>query len=357
MDLSSLAWVAVIPALGLLILVHELGHFLVAIKMGIKVLEFGIGYPPRMLTLFERNGVKYTLNWLPLGGFVRMQGEEGNFESEGSLAAAPPHKKIPVMLAGVVMNMITAIILFAIIFAVWGKAVPRAGEVFIRVVTENSAAHKAGIQPNDRLVKLNDQQIQFSDQVRPLVQANPESPIDVTVERNGELHSFKVTPTGNPPLLGVRVENEHQVNKLNPFAALWEGTVQSFRIFWTMIIDFGTLIGGLLGLAQAPEGSVAGPIGIARITGEAAKRGMEDYLSLTALLSINLALINILPIPALDGSRIVFALIEWVRRGRKIAPEKEALIHAFGMLLLLGLMVLISISDIGNAISGKPALP
>ena len=111
MDLSGIAWLAVFPLLALLILVHEFGHFFMATKLGIKVLEFGIGIPPRAKVLFVRNGVKFTLNWLPIGGFVRMVGEDGNFDAPGSLAAAPPWKKIPVLAAGVIMNFLTAIVL------------------------------------------------------------------------------------------------------------------------------------------------------------------------------------------------------------------------------------------------------
>lgn len=361
MSLDSLAWLAVIPALGLLILVHELGHFLVALKMGIKVEEFGIGYPPRMLTLFERNGVKYTLNWLPLGGFVRMTGEEGNFAAEGSLAAAPPWKRIAVISAGVIMNMLTAMVLFAIIFAVWGKAEPVENQVVISAVQD--AAETAGIEPGDRIVSMNNQPINSVEDVRPIVQNSIDKEITIVVEREGVLQTFKVKPQplstepGGPPRLGIHYGPGVKVEHVNPLVAIWEGILESFRVLGRMVVGFGALLGGLFGLTQVPEGGIAGPVGIARITGEAARSGLRVYLSLTALLSVNLALINILPIPALDGSRIVFALIEWVRKGRRIAPEKEAFIHAIGMLVLLGLILLVTISDIGNAISGQPALP
>src|SRR5918912_4180058 len=115
MSFTWLWYLSVIPALGLLIFVHELGHFLAALRMGIKVEEFGFGYPPRMLTLFRYHGVPITLNWLPLGGFVRMAGEEGNYDAQGSLAQAAPWRKIPVMAAGAAMNLLAAIVLFAVL--------------------------------------------------------------------------------------------------------------------------------------------------------------------------------------------------------------------------------------------------
>src|SRR5687767_2842010 len=138
MSYDWLWYLAVIPALGILIFVHELGHFLTAIRMGIKVEEFGFGYPPRMVTLFHYRGVPITLNWLPLGGFVRMAGEEGGFDAAGSLAHAPPSRKIPVMAAGSIMNMLAAIILFSIV-AMIGR--PDAiGPVSIVAVAPNSPA-------------------------------------------------------------------------------------------------------------------------------------------------------------------------------------------------------------------------
>ncbi len=134
MSFSWLWYLSVIPALGFLVFVHELGHFLVGLKMGVKVEEFGFGYPPRMLTLFHYKGVPVTINWLPLGGFVRFAGEESNFDDPDSLAAAPPRRKIPIMAAGAIMNIITAIVIFAVL-AFFGTP-----EAYGKVYSRRSAA-------------------------------------------------------------------------------------------------------------------------------------------------------------------------------------------------------------------------
>src|SRR5687768_6442916 len=150
MSFNWLWYLSVVPALGFLIFVHELGHFLTALRMGIRVEEFGFGYPPRMLTLFHYRGVPVTINWLPLGGFVRMAGEEGNFDAEGSLSQAPPWRKIPVMAAGSIMNILTAIVLFSII-AMAGQP-DLVGPVTIVNVVPNSPA-ATELRPGDVILK------------------------------------------------------------------------------------------------------------------------------------------------------------------------------------------------------------
>ena len=368
-------FLTVIPALGFLVFVHELGHFLTALRMGIKVEEFGFGYPPRMLTLFHWKGVPVTLNWLPLGGFVRMAGEEGNFDIEGSLAAAPPWKKIPVMAAGAFMNLLAAIAIFAIVGMV-GQP-DEVGPLTIQKVDAGSPADQAGLRPGDVILTLQGQAIDsrrtLQEQLEPLLG----QPVKLGIERQEPQSgggSFQratditVTPRTRDVLgpnegpLGItievpadQVETVRYADRQNPLEAVVYGVRHTFTIFFQMLAGLGVLLGSLLGLSDTPiQGGVAGPVGIGRLTGEVARTGgLMKYLELTALISVNLALFNLLPIPALDGSRIVFALVEWVRRGKRVPPEKEAMVHAIGMIALLGLMLLVTFSDVRNIFLGR----
>jgi regulator of sigma E protease len=363
---SWLWFLTVIPALGFLVFVHELGHFLTALRLGIKAEEFGFGYPPRMMTLFRWKGVPVTLNWLPLGGFVRFVGEEGNFEAEGSLMGAPPWKKIPVLAAGAVMNIIAAIGIFAIV----GMFEP-IGPVVIQNVQENSPAQQAGLRDGDVILEVDGERISAASRLATLVRERAGQQITIDIQRedqDGVQRTMEVAvvprtpeqlqpgqgPTGISPYVPTSEAEGYQMAR-NPLSALWYGVEQTFTFLMLMITGLGMLLGSLLGLVSTDiQGGVAGPVGIARITGEVARTGgLLSYLNWTAIISVNLALINLLPIPALDGSRIVFALIEWIRRGKKVPPEKEAMVHAIGMVALLGLMLLITFSDVRNIVLGR----
>lgn len=353
MNLGSLAWLAVIPALGFLVIIHEIGHYWIGRKMGIKIEEFGIGLPPRAKVLFVRKGVPFTINWLPLGGFVRFAGEEGGFDDPDSLLSAPPRRRIPVLAAGVIANVLVAMLLFGLIFAIWGM--PNDKAVSVTATDEYAAA--AGFKPNDRIVSINGTAINDIEQLSPLVQQTKDQAIPVEIEREGVRQTIVAAPAFRPDSglyqFGIGLGNP--LERGNPLVALWKGITHSIIVLGDMFAGFAALIGSLIGLAPKPEGGLAGPVGIARITGAVAKTGLREYLNLTAILSLNLALINILPIPALDGSRIVFALIEAVRR-KKIPPEREAFVHAVGMMMLLGLMVLITVADVRNVITGAPPI-
>lgn len=371
--IPSWLWIlTVIPALGLLIFVHELGHFLTALRMGIKVEEFGFGIPPRVMTLFHWHGVPVTLNWLPIGGFVRMAGEEGNFETEGSLAAAPPWKKIPVMAAGAFMNLVMAALLFAIVGMIGQPE--RIGPVSIQKVEQASPAAQADLLEGDIILAVEGQPVDSRRKLKELIEPRLGQPTRLDIQRDDPQTgstTFYVTVTPAPcrdtvtdeGCIGVvpDVKPEAAVatqyfNRQNPISAVIYGVEQTFMIFGSMFAALGVLVASLFGMA-AIEGGIAGPVGIARATGEIARTGgFISYLQWTALISVNLALINLLPLPALDGGRIVFALVEWARGGKRVPPEKEALVHALGMMALLGLMLLITFSDIRNILLGRSPL-
>jgi|YNPBryantNP2012_1023418.scaffolds.fasta_scaffold02459_10 regulator of sigma E protease len=358
--------------LGLLVVIHELGHFLTAVWLGIKVDEFGIGFPPRALTLFERNGVTYTLNWLPLGGFVRFA-QNGNGASDplygagGTLAAAPPWRRIIVMVAGPLMNLLLAMLIFAVLFSILGVPTPT-GQA-ISEVFPGTPAEQAGFRPGDELRALDGRSVEDPTVIGKVARDNPGRPVTATVLRDGEEVTLVVVPgpwtspegksfeSGFGFSYGPRVE---QV-QVGPLAATWRGVTYSLELTGRMVQALAGLPASILGLFSpepSPEGGPIGPVGIARATGEVIQQpgGFAAFWNLAAVLSLNLFLLNLLPIPALDGSHIIFALVEWLRGGKKVPPEKEALVHAIGFAALMGLMLLITVNDVLNAIRGLPVL-
>lgn len=357
--------VAFFVMLGLLVLVHELGHFLTAIWLGIKVDEFGLGYPPRAATLFERNGVKYTLNWLPIGGFVRFGGEGETLYGVGSLAQAAPWKKILVLIAGPLMNLLLAFLIFSALFAVRGVPHDADGVRIDRVFAGTPAA-TAGIQPGDIIVGIDQQNVGKNiDVIKQLAQSSIGRTLPVVVQRDDQTLQLQITPGPWTDEQGVQHPSgfgfSYGPNTVLAAASLPEAFSYGFKYTWQVLARFlsglGQMIGGLIGLNPAPPGGVTGVVGIARGTGEVIQRdGLLGFWQWTAFISLNLFLVNLLPIPALDGSHIMFSLIELVRRGKKIPPEKEAMVHAVGFMMLMGLMVIITVSDVANWIGGAPVL-
>lgn len=355
--LSGWGWLTVIPVLGLLVFVHELGHFLAARWMKVDVEEFGFGYPPRIATLFERNGVKYTINLLPLGGFVRMVGEEGDFEREGSLYQKKPWQRAIVLAAGPVLNLVlAAVILTGVIYTI-GTPTGR-GAVIIQEVAPGSPAAEAGIQPGDILKAINGEPLDSLDAVSAATARHLGKEVEVTFERDGE--TFTRTLFFRPPearprdqgAMGIVIGLREIYKPVSLLQALVQGPLKTLQLFLIMLLGLGDLIVGLLTGAGMPGGGVAGPVGIAQLSGEVAQQGLRQLMSFTAFLSVNLALLNLLPIPALDGGRLLFVALEWIR-GKRIPPEREALVHFIGFVFLIGLMVIISYFDIARVLSGE----
>jgi regulator of sigma E protease len=356
-----IAIVAFLVLLGILVLAHELGHFATARAFGIAVDEFGIGFPPRAFTIAERNGVRYTINWLPLGGFVRFGGVGDNSSyGIGSLREAPIYQRIAVLLAGPVMNIIVAIAIFSGLTMAHGIDTVDTGLVVSQVYADTPAA-TAGLQANDVVLRIGDsKEITVGTEIGDIAKANVGKPIPVAVLRAGQPLTLQITPgpwtingQTNPAGFGFSYAHRSHTTPVNLGQAISYGTSHTFTIAGLMIESLQSWIKGLLGLApKAENAGMTGIVGMARGTGEIIDRdGWQGYLNWMALISINLAIFNLLPIPALDGSHILFALIEFVRR-KRIPVEREAMVHMTGFALLMALMVVVTISDIQGWMNG-----
>ena len=354
---------AAIPVFGVLILVHELGHFITAKWAGIRVDEFALGFPPRLLSV-KRGETTYSLNALPIGGYVRMPGENGETTDENgnydprTFAAQPAHKRAIVLVAGVTMNMLLAIVCFTAAEALGQMNLSAAAGT----VVSGSPAAAAGIQAHDRIISVNGQKTtSFTDVITATNAAICSGskaktvPIDVVV-----LHQGATTPTMvrvnalvNPPAgkghLGINADTTQTYNSRVP---IWEAPAKGVQdvgyVVSATATGIGQVVSGCLPISQA----VQGPVGIVDTTGKVADtiptNGWYLMLFLVGALSVSLAIVNLLPIPALDGGRVLFIGIEVLRRGRRISPEREALINLVGMVALLFLMLLVTINDIGN---------
>ena len=338
-------WLWIVPILLLLVFVHELGHFVTAKLSGITVREFGFGYPPRLFGVTFK-GTMYSLNLLPLGGFTRMEGEDGSEASAmrpGSFASKPKRVRTVVLAAGSIMNLVLAPLLLMLVFLI-GAPTPT-GKVLISQVQPDSPAAGAGFKAGDAVTQIQGHPIHTVQDFRDQVQFRPGQPTTFTVIRDGETTTLTLTPRQNPPegqgAVGVAISDQLE-NKQYPvwtafalgvkeaaitFAAIWIGLIQTIR--------------GII----APD--FLGPVGIASVTGQVAQLGPQYLLQFAAFLSLNLAILNLIPFPALDGGRILFVGIEAVR-GRRVDPRKEGLVHFIGMAILLFFIALISYHDLLN---------
>lgn len=326
--------------LSVLVFVHELGHFLSAKKHGIKVEEFGFGYPPRIFGKKIR-GTIYSLNLLPFGGFVRMLGED---EAKGgrSFYLQPKLTRLIVLLAGVTMNFLLGVVLFGAIYTRLG--IPEPVEYLtVTSVAPGSPAEAIGLKKDDKITGFADTQA-FIDYI------NTHRGEEISLAVDGQMVSVSPreaedTPAGQGAL-GVGITNIDFV-----FYPVWErpirgviyGTKEAIGWGKEILFSLKTLIGRLIA-GEVPQ-EVAGPVGIYEVSKSASAQGFLAVLQFTGILSINLAILNLLPLPALDGGRVLFILLEIVR-GRRIKAEIEQKIHLAGMLLLIALMVLITVNDL-----------
>lgn len=349
---------------------HEFGHFISAKKLGAKVEEFGFGFPPRAVGVYKNHEGKikivfkktpqtastiYSLNWVPIGGFVKIKGEDGEGKNDpDSFASKPVWKRAVILAAGVTMNLVLAA---AIMSAGFGIGMPQAIEkdiaganvknraLQIVSVTKNSPAGEAGLQAGDEIAAVDGKKLDFKE-----LQAYATSKIGeevvYSIKREGEIFDAKATPailkeTGYGGI-GVGLV-ETGIVSYPWHLAIWKGITETIFFTKEIVIAFATLIKDLF-IGKGATVDLSGPIGIAVITGRMARLGLIYILQFTALLSVNLAVVNILPFPALDGGRLLFLVIEKIRR-RAMSQKVESLIHNAGFMVLMALVIVVTYRD------------
>ena len=346
---------SLLGVLIVLVLVHEGGHYFSARAFGVKIEEFGLFFPPRLWS-FTRKGTRYSINAIPIGGFVKLAGEEDP-SVPGSLASKKPWVRIIVLAAGSIMNAILPIILFSLAFMIPHNVVK--GEVVVQEVAPNSPAEEMGIQVGDTILVVNGKTVEGLADVSTQINLKLGQELEMVVEHtDATRETIMVVPRWQPPedegAIGIlsAVPDATTVPESFPF---WDAIPMGFtECIDTYVLYKNGIISLIIGASPA---TVAGPVGIAELTGEAARAGFSYLLQFAAFFSINLAIINIFPLPALDGGRIVFVVLEWIRGGRRISARVEGLIHTAGFFLLIAAMLAITYQDIARIIAGESLIP
>lgn len=319
---------------GLLILVHELGHYFAARLTGIRVLELAIGFGPKVIG-WSKNDIDYSLRIFPLGGFCRLLGENPEEASEpNSFPKKPILSRAAVLLAGAGMNLMLAIVVFFVIFF-FVVGIPDTETARIGYIIDDSPAETAGLEAGDLIRAIDGVTITTWDDVLMLISAKPNQKLVLLVERDGATTELSIVSD-------VAADSGRGMIGIGPAMQKYKALPSlqvSLQRFWAVIASIFQVVTG-----QAPL-DIAGPVGIIFVIGEVAQTGFVNLLLLTALISISLGIMNLLPIPALDGGRLFFLLVEAIR-GRSIDPEKEGTIHFIGFAILILLILFVTYQDL-----------
>jgi regulator of sigma E protease len=355
--------------LSLLVFVHEMGHYLIGRLSGIRVVAFSIGFGPELLGFTDGHGTRWKLSAIPLGGYVRFFGDEDvsskpdmdkveamtEEERAQSFAGAKLWKRAATVAAGPIANFILAIAIFAVLFAIYGRPV---ADPVVAEVKPDSAAAQAGIQPGDLLVAIDGGKVETFDDVRRYVSIRPGHHIVVTVERNGEKRDFPMVPQatdmtdqfGNKMEIGIIgiVTNQEvghfRTQTFTPLQAFSEGVRQTGHIISGTFEYIGNLLGGYMKADQ-----LGGPIRVAQASGQMATLGIAAVLQLAAVLSVSIGLLNLMPVPVLDGGHLMFYAIEAVR-GKPLGAGAQDIAFRIGLAMVLSLMVFATWNDISALI-------
>lgn len=318
----------------LVILIHEFGHFIVAKMNGVSVLEFSIGMGPKLFQR-ESNGTLYSLRVLPVGGYCQLEGEDEENDSPNSLNNQSPLVRLKVILAGAIMNFILAFILLILLMSVSRVSTEVSG------VIKDSPAYSSGIQTGDQIVSINGENVSDGEELLKRIKES-QGELNIGVIRDSQSKNIKVTPRleNNIRKIGVNFQEEYNIKNFSIVKGFKKGLITFLDLTGMLYKFLGMLITGQLGL-----GGVSGPVGVVKEIGNAAKTGVANLIFLLAYININLGVFNLLPIPALDGGRAIFILIEMIF-GKKISQEKEGYIHMVGLILLLALIAIVTIKDV-----------
>ena len=386
-------WLVVIPVLAFVIFIHELGHFVTAKKFGIKVTEFGFGFPPRLLG-FRHGETTYTLNLIPLGGFVKMVGEEDPTEPR-SFASQSVLKRVIVLCAGVAVNFVVPVIIFTILFTLPQDTLFES--VIVTNVAPRSPAEAGGLRPGDTIISVNGQRIDNRNELRQQVFTRLGASTELTVKRGLPISGFTsspelatietltVVPRFNPPDLTVveeltdpkRQVTLAEAHRIDPEASIGDTVTQGEIGFWMGVAnqrivkrshapwnafpmavdhlrDVLTITkNGIVRWAVGGPDPFIGHVGIAQVTGEVVRAGISPVFEWIAIISLSLGIVNILPIPPLDGGRLMFVLLEWGRKGKRISPQREGLVHMVGFVMLISFIIVMNYRDIVRLLNGE----
>ena len=322
---------------GLMIFLHELGHFISARAFGVTVHEFALGMGPKIFS-FGKKETKYSLRLIPIGGFVRMEGEDEASEKEGSLSGKPAWQRLIILVSGAFMNLLLGLLIFLFLNLSLGVATNEIAEV---VPDTPAAAH---LEAGDRILKMDRTRIRSVSDVRYFFFRNGGEEVELLIRRGNEKMAVRVTPQ--------KAESGYQLGFVGGYeehpgflTALRYSYYDTVFVSKVVVQSLGDLITGKVGLSN-----MSGPVGIVTTVGEAADQpnwwlGVLSVLNLMGMITVNLGIFNLLPFPALDGGRSVFALLEMIRR-KPVAPEKEGWVHAIGFMVLIALMIAVTWSDI-----------
>ncbi len=343
--MTFLSILAALLVLSVFVVVHELGHFVAGRLLGFTVLEFAVGMGPAILKK-EKNGITYSLRAFPIGGMCRFYGEDEEAKDGRSFASHPVWKRIIVVAAGPVMNILTAILFAVVSLMSYGVYVdvPTVQELS----SETAPAAVAGIEPGDVLYAINGDVIESYEETSELILGASGAEMTITVHRDGELVDLIVRDFYNEAegrnLIGITYGYGRERY------GLFQAVGASFRYVWDIFVEMARFIGSIF-TQGVQAGDVVGPVGTVTIIGQAVRTGFETVLYLAVLISVNLAFMNLLPLPALDGGRLVFLIIEAIRR-KPVPPEKEGMVHFAGLVLLMLLMVYLTVSDVRGLVNG-----
>jgi regulator of sigma E protease len=353
--------VAFALVLGVLVFIHEMGHYLAARWRGVHVDAFSIGFGRPLWRRTDRRGTEWRLGWLPLGGYVKLHGLEVPEETDAATRASwrpgqtfhdkPVADRAIVVAAGPFANYLLAVLLFAALAMTVGRP---AGNTTIGMVVEGSAAERGGLRVGDEIVSLDGERVARFEQVQRHVQPRAGRPIEMRVARDGEERTLTVTPDsreGGPQgaatgVLGIQ-GGAVRLERLSLGPALADGVSRAVDVTWQSLTSIGEMLVG-----QRSARDLGGPIRIAEISGEAASLGPAALVSLMALLSVSLGLLNLFPVPLLDGGHLVFYALEAIR-GRPLPPRAQEYGYRAGFALLATLFVLVSWNDIVHGTIGK----
>jgi regulator of sigma E protease len=349
---------AAVVVLGFLIIVHEFGHFIFAKRLGVGVLKFSVGFGPKLIGRTVR-GTEYALSAIPLGGFVKMVGEDPgsdqNVDPRISFSHQPLWKRTAIVAAGPGFNLVFAFMAFAIVFAVYGARVP--GEAAkVGAVMEDMPAARAGLQAGDLVTAVDGEPVETWEELSSRIRASNGREVQLTIQRRRETMTLSVVPAAKPEktiygevkgtVFVIGIERGFEEEKVGPIRAVGMAAGQTAWWIKTLIVSVVKIVQG-----RIPRDDIGGPILIVQAAGQQAQVGLENLLHFMAVISINLGILNLLPIPILDGGHLFFFLIEAVMR-RPLDMRHREIAQQIGLVILIGLMAFAFYNDILRMLRG-----